>query len=180
MIDRKTMGARIRELRVRRKMTLKAAEQASGLSSTHLSEIERGRTSPTIGALLRVAGALEVDPCTFIEETARGPFVLTEGNEPGTAGNRDPSNRPMPGVAGGQMTVVRLRLPKRARYEIEEDCEAVGFVLEGSVALVLDVERRVLERGDSFHDLSLGSRAIVNDTDGVARLRLVLRRCGPH
>jgi type IV pilus assembly protein PilB len=49
-------------------MTLKNVETLSGLSSTHISEIERGMTSPTIGALIRIAHALKKDPSYFIEE----------------------------------------------------------------------------------------------------------------
>src|SRR6266545_6251010 len=52
-------------------MTLKAVELASGLSATHLSEIERGRTSPTIGALVRIARALKRDASYFIETEER-------------------------------------------------------------------------------------------------------------
>ena len=65
------LGRRIRKLRVERRMTLKQVEQASGLSATHLSEIERGRTSPTIGALVRIARALNKDASYFIEAEER-------------------------------------------------------------------------------------------------------------
>ena len=55
------LGRRIRKLRIERRMTLKQVEQAAALSATHVSEIERGRTSPTIGALVRIARALQKD-----------------------------------------------------------------------------------------------------------------------
>jgi transcriptional regulator with XRE-family HTH domain len=180
MIDRKTMGARIRDLRVRKKMTLKAAEHASGLSSTHLSEIERGRTSPTIGALLRIAAALEVDPSTFIDETERGPFVLAEPEDRTNDRRRSAASDPIPGVAGGRMGWIRLCLPKRGRHDLEEDTEAAGYVLAGRVSLVLPGETVVLACGDSFHDLSPGPRALVNPSDEVARARIVARRRGPR
>jgi transcriptional regulator with XRE-family HTH domain len=61
------MAAWTAKLRSERRLTLKQVESASGLSATHLSEIERGRTSPTIGALLRIARALEKDVSYFIE-----------------------------------------------------------------------------------------------------------------
>jgi quercetin dioxygenase-like cupin family protein len=38
------------------------------MSPTHISEIERGRTSPTVGALLRIAKALGKSATYFVEE----------------------------------------------------------------------------------------------------------------
>ena len=58
MITKEALGKRVRDVRTRGKMTLKIVEGRSGLSSTHISEIERGMTSPTIGALIRIAHAL--------------------------------------------------------------------------------------------------------------------------
>src|SRR6266487_3188146 len=98
------MGRRIRKLRLDRRMTLKQVENASGLSATHLSEIERGRTSPTIGALVRIARALQKDASYFIEAEERSdvahvtreasaalpslPGVRVEALTPGVPGSR--------------------------------------------------------------------------------------------
>lgn len=68
MLTKQALAKRIREARHRRKMTLKQVEKLSGFSSTHISEIERGRTSPTIAALTKIAEALSKDPCFFIED----------------------------------------------------------------------------------------------------------------
>src|SRR6266581_6154904 len=98
------LGRRIRKLRVERRMTLKQVEQASDLSATHLSEIERGRTSPTIGALVRIARALDKEASYFIEAEERSdvahvtreasaalpslPGVRVEALTPGVPGSR--------------------------------------------------------------------------------------------
>ena len=71
IVDVEELGRRIRKLRLERRMTLKQVEHSCGLSATHLSEIERGRTSPTIGALVRIARALEKDASFFIESEER-------------------------------------------------------------------------------------------------------------
>src|SRR6266545_3257426 len=67
IVETEELGRRIRKCRLERRMTLKQVERISDLSATHLSEIERGRTSPTIGALVRVARALDRDASYFIE-----------------------------------------------------------------------------------------------------------------
>ncbi len=61
------LGRRIKMLRVARGMTLKDLEQRGGISATHVSEIERGKASPTVGALGRIALALGLRPATLVE-----------------------------------------------------------------------------------------------------------------
>ena len=76
------LGQRIRELRVERRLTLRQVEEASGLSAAHLSEIERGQASPTIGALERIARALGKDASYLIERPKR-PEVSHQPRESG-------------------------------------------------------------------------------------------------
>ena len=60
------LGYRIKMLRVMRGLTLKDLEQRGGISATPVSEIERGKASPTIGALGRIAQALDLRPAVLI------------------------------------------------------------------------------------------------------------------
>ncbi|MEO5989117.1 MAG: XRE family transcriptional regulator [Candidatus Eisenbacteria bacterium] len=61
------LGRRIKMLRVARGMTLKDLEHRGGISATHVSEIERGKASPTVGALGRIAQALGLRPARLVE-----------------------------------------------------------------------------------------------------------------
>ncbi|MCK4409672.1 MAG: helix-turn-helix transcriptional regulator, partial [Candidatus Eisenbacteria sp.] len=62
------VGKRLKEVRRQKEMTLKEVAQSSGMSPTHISEIERGKTSPTVGALRKIAGALGKDTAFFVED----------------------------------------------------------------------------------------------------------------
>jgi len=97
IVETEELGRRIRKLRMDRRMTLKQVERAAGLSATHLSEIERGRTSPTIGALVRIARALEKDTSYFIERDERSDVAHL---------SRDHAARlqPAPGVEASVLT----------------------------------------------------------------------------
>ncbi len=68
MLDKAELGRRVKLERLAKNMTLKQVADASGMSPTHISEIERGRTSPTVGALLRIARALGKSATYFVEE----------------------------------------------------------------------------------------------------------------
>src|SRR5882762_9207727 len=60
------LGRRIKLLRIARGLTLKDLEERGGISATHVSEIERGKASPTVGALGRIARALDLRPATLV------------------------------------------------------------------------------------------------------------------
>ncbi len=68
MLDKAELGRRVKLERLAKGMTLKQVADGSSMSPTHISEIERGRTSPTVGALLRIAHALGRPATYFVEE----------------------------------------------------------------------------------------------------------------
>ena len=81
MPTKQEVGRRVRLARFRRDMTLKEVAARSGMSATHISEIERGKTSPTIGALQRIAAALEERTAHFVEEHDSPTVVVTRKSE---------------------------------------------------------------------------------------------------
>ncbi|MBD3236181.1 MAG: cupin domain-containing protein [Candidatus Eisenbacteria bacterium] len=54
------LGRRVRRVRQEQGLTLREIESRSGVSATHISEVERGKTSPTVGVLERIGEALGV------------------------------------------------------------------------------------------------------------------------
>jgi len=160
------MGRRIRKLRLDRRMTLKQVENASGLSATHLSEIERGRTSPTIGALVRIARALDKDASYFIEhdertEVAHHTFADVSNLDVGKAVTAETLS---PGIPGSRIFAYRLRLDAAKGSELaietqEIPGEAIYMVNRGSLSTRIgDAELR-LQSGDALQaTLSLPHR----------------------
>ncbi|MEZ4648509.1 MAG: helix-turn-helix transcriptional regulator [Candidatus Eisenbacteria bacterium] len=118
MLDKEKVGHRIRQVRTEQQKTLRDVESASGFSSTHISEIERGRTCPTIGALIQIAEALDKDPSYFIEERELQEIVVTN---PGRRANVDPNvfdiegtgillESLTPGILGGRLIIMEMIL----------------------------------------------------------------------
>lgn len=63
---RETVGRRVRELRRDRKWTQAVLADRAGLSQDMIGLIERGRASPSLGALERLSDALDVQaPALF-------------------------------------------------------------------------------------------------------------------
>src|SRR5512139_2060122 len=59
------VGARLRQLRQERGKSMRSLARDSGLSTNALSMIERGRTSPSVSTLYKLAEALEVPITAF-------------------------------------------------------------------------------------------------------------------
>ncbi len=71
------VGGRLRQLRQERGKSMRALARASGLSTNALSMIERGRTSPSVSTLYKIADALEVPITAFFRmEPARQNVVF--------------------------------------------------------------------------------------------------------
>jgi transcriptional regulator with XRE-family HTH domain len=150
------LGRRIRKLRIDRRMTLKQVEQSSGLSATHLSEIERGRTSPTIGALVRIARALEKDASYFIEAEERSD-VAQVSLEQARVATRPSGVRVevlTPGVPGSGIFAYRLTIAGTAGSGLaltaqEVPGEAIYLVRHGTLEAEFGGSHVTLSEGDA-------------------------------
>ena len=132
IVDLDELGRRIRKLRLERRMTLKQVEHAAGLSATHLSEIERGRTSPTIGALVRIARALDKETSYFIERDERPDVahVTREDVRSSTPVAGVTVEQLTPGVPGSGVFAYRLLLDPAAELTLRpQDLPGDAFYL---------------------------------------------------
>jgi len=160
MITKEALGRRVREVRLHNAMTLKDVEGLSGLSSTHISEIERGMTCPTVGALIRIAVALRKDPCYFVEERELDEICVScDGERPSDPAPRvgsadraavEPLTR---GILGGRIRAHEVRLEPGGAIEIEwlatgED--ACFYCVEGVSELSLGGKASRVVAGDSI------------------------------
>jgi XRE family transcriptional regulator of biofilm formation len=62
------LGQRIKELRLKRKLSLSAVSKSSGISMNALRRIERNLASPTIGMLYKIAEVFNVPLVKFVQE----------------------------------------------------------------------------------------------------------------
>jgi transcriptional regulator with XRE-family HTH domain len=160
------LGQRIRRLRVERRMTLKDVEKLSGLSATHLSEIERGRTSPTIGALIRIARSLQREPSYFVEPEERAEVAHHRREEmeevavaPGVT-----AEALTRGIPGGEICSYRLRFQAGPACALGLEpqttpVDALLLVTRGSVEVELGERRVPLAEGDAVQaPLTVASR----------------------
>ncbi len=59
MIDYKSIGARIRTVRLAKKMTQEQLAEAAGVGVTHISHIETGNSIPSLQVMIDIINALD-------------------------------------------------------------------------------------------------------------------------
>ena len=60
MLDKNTIGKKLREARLEKGYTQQALVERAGIGSMYLSEIERGLKMPSLSSFVRIIEALEV------------------------------------------------------------------------------------------------------------------------
>jgi transcriptional regulator with XRE-family HTH domain len=173
-------GRRIKMLRLSRGLTLKDLEERGGISATHVSEIERGKASPTVGALGRIALALGMRPATLLE-----PLVLPEVSalRAGDRAGREmqwgsarlaPVSDP---VQGGELSAQILTLPvgREPALVHSHEGEEWAIVLSGVAEIRVNDEPFMLREGESLHFRSHRPHAYSNPASAPAVLLIASR-----
>ena len=161
------LGRRIKMLRVARGMTLKDLEQKGGISATHVSEIERGKASPTVGALGRIALALGLRPATLVEPRLLPEVTVKRATE-----------RRSHAVLWGSVSIESVTEPtqdallslhtftlpiaREASLAHHHEGEEWVTVLSGVAEVRIDGKPHVLREGDALHFRAHRTHAYAN------------------
>ncbi|HEY8050960.1 MAG TPA: XRE family transcriptional regulator [Ramlibacter sp.] len=150
------IAARVRELRALHGWSLAALAQASGISRSMISLVERGESSPTAVLLEKLAAGLGVPLASLFDEPAvnRGPVARAKDQAPW----RDPHSgyvrrNVSPAGAGSPIQIVDVTFPPRARVAYETGArEPVThqqvWVIEGGIDVTWGREVFPLGEGD--------------------------------
>ena len=76
---KETLGANIKALRKKNKMTLKTLASKTGFSISFLSQLERGKSSATLESLKKISLALGVNPGYFFDEADEEERIVRRG-----------------------------------------------------------------------------------------------------
>lgn len=157
MLTKKELGHRLRMARFEKGLTLKDVARLSGMSATHISEVERGKTSPTIGALQRITGALGENPAHFVREENIPRMRFTRVDDQRVAFNIDSKGRPgeflvlSGGLPGGCAQIFQRSLPPGAKVEVPPRIgEMVIVCTGGSTRVTFGDESHVVREGDTI------------------------------
>jgi transcriptional regulator with XRE-family HTH domain len=155
------IGARIRALRLKKKMGLVELGRHTGLSPALLSKIERGRLFPTLPTLLRIALVFSVGLDFFFAGAREKPLLAVVRKAqrvklPDQAGSRDVAYRfeslDYPATERRFNSYYADFFPVAAdkvRVHVHPGVEFI-YVLQGALGVRVGGEEHALTRGDAL------------------------------
>ena len=179
-------GARLRELRQQRGMTLQQASKATGVAQSTLSKMENEQLSPTYNLMQKLALGLEIEmPQLFApssEPKISGRRAVTRKGE-GRAHATATYDHELMAMDLGSKRMVPFKSRVRARSIdefgdwVRHDGEELLLVLEGQVTVYTEeYEPLLLNEGDSSYFDSTMGHAVVSSSEEDA---LILWVCLP-
>jgi transcriptional regulator with XRE-family HTH domain len=170
------VGERLRAIRQLRRRTLKAVAERAGVSESFLSQVERGKASPSVASLSRIAAALGVSVADLFEPNGslRKPRVLRRGARPSLAlGNLGRKHLLTPRPLEHLEVFVGELDPGGSTGDepyTHGDSEELFLVLSGRVHVQLGQDVHELEEGDSIDYRSSIPHRVVNAGDTPAEV----------
>ncbi len=153
----KMIGQRLKKNRLAKDMTLKDVESKAGVSATHISEIERGMTSPTIGALSRICEAIGVESASLIKEKYLSRMSIVGKNERKAMQFKDwgaTYSSLTKDISNPKFSFLEVKLEpgiKRPEGKSTHEGEEFAFVTKGVMEIIIGDEQYILKEGDSIH-----------------------------
>jgi transcriptional regulator with XRE-family HTH domain len=176
MLSRRELGQRIKRFRLDRNLTLKDVEAKAKVSATHVSEIERGMTSPTVGALAKIARAMGTEASYFLHSDACPRISVVRKSERRVLTHEGWGARISclsPGIGSARMSFLEVELEPRLGRNVEpitHTGEELVHIVKGVVEMHVGAERHLLKEGDSIHFRPREPHVIRNIGDGPARI----------
>lgn len=174
------VGTNLRRLRVHRGLSLDRLAKSSGVSRAMLSQVELGRSTPTINLLWRIARALEVPFSTLLTANEpRGPRVLrrVEAKILASHNGSFTSRALFPHDAPRRVEFYELRLAPRSAEHADPHPPGTTenlVVYAGDVEIEVAGERTLLRPGDSILFQADVAHAYLNPTDSESVMFLVM------
>jgi transcriptional regulator with XRE-family HTH domain len=155
-LDMTVLGHRIRGERRRRDLTLAQLADASGVSRSMLSEVERGRRVPTVLVLDRIATGLRTSVARLLRDEQPSRTVLLRHDEQTVARDASGWERRVlsPVLPGVEFEFMRTTIGPGVDAGVFQPHDAGAreylAVEAGTLRLSLDGDEMELHRGDSI------------------------------
>jgi electron transfer flavoprotein alpha subunit/transcriptional regulator with XRE-family HTH domain len=149
-----SFGAKIKKIRKSRDWTVESLAKATGQTPEFMTLVESDKMSPPVSFLLRLAGALGVDPGTFLsreEQTA----IRDQRAQAFIKRTKSYSYETLtPGAEESHLRAFMVTIESHHAHkpvEYRHEGEEFIFVMEGDLEFVLGGKPHVLKKGESIH-----------------------------
>lgn len=176
------IGARLRDARLARGLSVRGLAQSLGVSASLISQIETGKTQPSVSTLYSIVSELgiSIDELLGVERTpeparpAAFPAAVQRADENPVIEMENGVRWERLAVGDGAADALLVTYEPGAGSSIEGRLMRhagveYAYLLEGELTLQLDFDTYVLHPGDSLHFDSVRPHLYMNRGDAVAR-----------
>lgn len=171
--DELFIGKRLHKRRTELQLTLRDLASMTDLTSSFLSQLERGLTNPSLKTLQKLTGALDVPLMYFMEEKAyQSPVVKADSRSKIDLDDSRVSYELLVPDLTGSMEALLGTITSDCENIIRKlpvETEEVIFVLEGKLVVGLKDEEYELLPGDSIRFNGSDLEKLCNDCETKTR-----------
>lgn len=161
--DQYTIGAKIRDLRLKNGLTQEELADRAELSKGFISQLENDLTSPSIATLTDILTLLGTTLSEFFSVGEREQLVFSEGDYFEKEADGMTVKWIVPTAQKNAMEPITVELDAGARTDDEpHDGEEFGYVLSGEVEVVVGDRIARAKAGESFYYKSDRTHCIRN------------------
>ena len=177
--NKKIVSQRIRQIRNRKKLSLRALAEMSGLSTNAISLIERGDNSPTVSSLHNLAQALDVPITAFFEREGNEQTIyLKKGARPTSVSGGVSMENLGSGLPHQQVEPFLMRIEpgeSSTNDPVTHAGEEFVYVTNGVLHCTINGQDYLLEKGDSLLFLASQPHIYRNHTSSVAEILIIFQ-----
>jgi transcriptional regulator with XRE-family HTH domain len=151
------IGPKIKTLRQVKQLTIQDLANKTGLSKSFLCNVEKGKTSPSLASLEKIAATLRM-PLTyfFLLDDALPRVVKPQQRHRAVFAHDGRTVEFVSARPDGEIEMFILDIPVRQPGQAEVSChrhrgEECHYVLSGKLEVYFGHDRFQVEAGDSFH-----------------------------
>lgn len=149
------IGTKIKDLRIQKGLTQEELADRCELSKGFISQLERDLTSPSIATLLDILTCLGTDLKDFFNDSEDNQIAFKEADyfEKIDEELNNKIEWIIPNAQRNMMEPIRLTLaPNGSTYpDNPHEGEEFGYVLQGSILLILGKRTIKVKKGESFY-----------------------------
>jgi transcriptional regulator with XRE-family HTH domain len=148
------IGARLREQRLARGLTISEVAEQAGLTAGFISQLERDLTSVSLSSLYRICAVLGIRAGDLIDDVPEGRLIRRDEQARRSLAMGDTEHLLLSSGDERRFHVTESRIPPGVSageelYTLPADVE-LAYVLQGSLEMRVGAETHVIEEGDTF------------------------------
>jgi quercetin dioxygenase-like cupin family protein len=167
----------VRKLRETRDWSVEVLAQATGESPEFIEQVENDEVTPSVSFLLRFAGALKVNPGTFLSKEEK-TMIRDQRTREFIKRTQNYSYETLsPGAENDHLRAFMITIePKQAHKPVayKHAGEEFIFVMEGDLMFTLGNKAQQLKPGDSVHFNSDTPHKLKSTSNEMTRCLVVL------